>query len=484
MEDYCFQPPFKRGKVLPDKELLQMVFAEEDAHDKTKDDGSHGDCDADALSWSYALTPSQRKCWAKLLQQRKPVVPALALAQLPDDLVFHITSFLDARSLLQMQCVSRKYREMCSRNEAGWDQLCRNLWDTKIHVSEEALKLSSSSITPSGRYTMIQAYKKSMQDARDRQSVTVKELCYDPVRKQGTVWSFRFKESAGSEWTLVDPWYNGEPCRQMVFLRDGTVKQFCPDSSTLSAPRFGTSLPTTRIAMHGHPQHYAPVLEDNRPQNENHANGPLPRENNQVVDPPVTMAWRFVARPMDMPDRPMGSYIRITVGGQDVPTYAVRRSPTGNWGFVMESCWGLFASFNLPTRIPRPVSPTPRERVLRRTAHGNVWLDIMVDELDFVGNDHQDNDIEDDDYTVSDAELMLHASIDGSLFHSISSGEAQSLGLAGSEYDPMLPLRDDSFMVVSNETQWREAFLYNVGARTLPEGDEATDEFDRAWGVI
>jgi hypothetical protein len=46
------------------------------------------------------------------------------------------------------------------------------------------------------------------------------------------------------------------------------------------------------------------------------------------------------------------------------------------------------------------------------------------------------------------------------------------------------PLVDDRFLLITNEVQWREAFLYNVGARVLPEGHEATDEFDRAWGAL
>ena len=50
--------------------------------------------------------------------------------------------------------------------------------------------------------------------------------------------------------------------------------------------------------------------------------------------------------------------------------------------------------------------------------------------------------------------------------------------------EPNDPLQDDEQLLVTNEVQWREAFLYNVGARVLPEGDQATDEFDRAWGGI
>jgi hypothetical protein len=42
-------------------------------------------------------------------------------------------------------------------------------------------------------------------------------------------------------------------------------------------------------------------------------------------------------------------------------------------------------------------------------------------------------------------------------------------------------LMDDSALVITNEIQWREAFLYNVGSRILPEGPEAASQFDRAF---
>jgi hypothetical protein len=52
---------------------------------------------------------------------------------------------------------------------------------------------------------------------------------------------------------------------------------------------------------------------------------------------------------------------------------------------------------------------------------------------------------------------------------------------SNADEEPQASLSDDSSMVITNEIQWREAFLYNVGARVLPEGQEATEEFDRAW---
>jgi hypothetical protein len=106
------------------------------------------------------------------------------------------------------------------------------------------------------------------------------------------------------------------------------------------------------------------------------------------------MHWRFITRPMDLPRRPVGSYIRISIQGRDVPTYQVKRHDA-NWGFVLESCWGVFANFDLP----------------RQGAT-----------------------------TLQDENLSL-----------------------------------------TNELQWREAFLYNIGNRILPEGEEATEVFDNAW---
>ncbi len=40
---------------------------------------------------------------------------------------------------------------------------------------------------------------------------------------------------------------------------------------------------------------------------------------------------------------------------------------------------------------------------------------------------------------------------------------------------------DDSFATTSG-LQWREAFLYNFGARILPEGDEAVADFELTYG--
>jgi hypothetical protein len=157
----------------------------------------------------------------------------------------------------------------------------------------------------------------------------------------------------------------------------------------------------------------------------------------------------------------------MSVGGRDVPTYSVFRCEA-NWGFVMESCWGLYANFELPprrhehplvgqpqqgdvttSRIPLPVW---QRRRLRRAENGTaLWVSVDEDE---------ESDVENHNQARSNDNTRLRHLLD---------------------HPSVKRLQDDTNLVITNEVQWREAFLYNVGALVLPEGDEATSHFDRAW---
>ena len=103
----------------------------------------------------------------------------------------------------------------------------------------------------------------------------------------------------------------------------------------------------------------------------------------------------------------------------------------------MESCWGIYASFELPKR---PIRQQRRTRQLRRAqdSQGN-WFNVEVFE--------DDSDAEDEEENVD-----------------------------------RLLIDEESFSITSN-LQWREAFLYNFGSRVLPEGDEAVTEFERTYGA-
>lgn len=371
------------------------------------------------------------------------------LSSLTEDVLYRITSFLDAPDLLnRLGLVNRWYRELSVKNQAGWDSLCERLWNTKCHVVKAVAAATAarpatfnnndnnnndivSSATTNNNCECMAAYRSAVADST-RQHITHGEFCFDPETGAGTIWSFRFKESAGSDWTSVDPWYQGQPCRRMVFLRDGTMKQLQLLSSQASSSITMDESVSGDAVLH-YPQHHSTSASG---QQQQHGQNDPPSNNDRIelVEPPLRMTWRFLTRPMDLPTRPVGSYVRIQVGGRDVPTYAVRRSPTGNWGFVLESCWGVYGSFELPPRLTRS------NAVLRRRGSPDgttaaVWV-------------HRDG-------IESRNPPLLRPTIEADM-------------------------QDDS-MQLTNEVQWREAFLYNVGARVLPEGDDAADEFDRFW---
>ena len=302
---------------------------------------------------------------------------SVCFSSLPDELMMHITSFLSVASLLTLQCVNKAFADLGSRNDAGWSERCQELWKNKVFVSSFAKNQAQH----------LMSYKMSLQDAQERQHLLLEELCYDEIERCGTIWSFRFKVSAGPDWTSWDPWWIGKQARQMVFLRNGTVRQYVPPSGNIDA------LESSRLGV--------------------------------LVDPPAVMMWRFICQPMDLPKRPEGSYLRFSVGGRDVPTYVVKRSPTNNWGFIAESCWGIYTSFRMPKRVKQ----SRRSGTSMRRVHCT--------------RDHRSEAVED---------------VAVSLFN------------------------DDSIFTITNEVQWREALLYNFGAGNLPDGESATDDFDRMFG--
>lgn len=383
---------------------------------------------------------------------------AVLCSSLPDDLICKVTSFLDAPSLMQVRKCNRHLRDLASRNEAGWEYLCQKLWSSKIHVPA----IPTAGVTP---YHYLNAYHGSIRDAQERQHLTLEELCYDPEQQTGTIWSFRFKESAGTDWTAGDPWHGGHLCRKMVFLKDGSVWLYLPAASASTSDATSSNSPPSRLnSTNSHRSTPDTMSSDSEPSlpelispsfgnlvvapqpppddaNDDDNNDNPQRQPGRLSAPPTSMSWRLLTRPMDLPTRPVGSYVRFSVGGREVPTYSVRRSPTGNWGFVMESCWGVYASFEPPPK--RQHNTISERRRLRRTETGARWVEVL----------------ENGEETLSTSQHGSTAQDDAALM-------------------------DDASLVITNAIQWREAFLYNVGARVLPEGDDATTEFDRAFRGI
>ena len=100
----------------------------------------------------------------------------------------------------------------------------------------------------------------------------------------------------------------------------------------------------------------------------------------------------------------------------------------------------MYASFELPKR-PSARIRNPRRRLRRAQDNQGNWFNLEV-EVDGSSSEGEDDD------TTND----------------------------------LLLIDDDSFAITSG-LQWREAFLYNFGARVLPEGDEAVADFERTYGA-
>jgi hypothetical protein len=389
-------------------------------------------------------------------------------SQLPDDLLCKVMSFMDSTTLCTMRLLNRKFKRSASKNSAGWDNLCRHLWKEKIHVSRQAQQelLRSSPTTNrtgnrSADESAMHAYRISLLDGLHRDHLTREELIFDPDTGSGTIWSFRFKEAAGSDWTSSDPWYNQQTCRKMVFLENGTVKMYVPTICTSQSNRQQIDEGQVNAAIRndnmdleeaqsinmedGNPTARPSVIESQF--NENQLDS-VENGGSNIQDPTVPMTWRFVNQPLDFPDRPVGSYIRFSVRGREVPTYVCRRSPTDNWGFVLESCWGVYASFELPPRPQNTVGGSIRRR--RRQHRLRRALNLQQGrEIHFQVEVEDSSDDEDQEVPSGDDALVY-----------------------------------DDYFNVTTELQWREAFLYNnFTLPTLPEGSGALADFRENYGV-
>eukprot|EP00588_Corethron_pennatum_P008991 CAMPEP_0194265998 /NCGR_PEP_ID=MMETSP0169-20130528/1049_1 /TAXON_ID=218684 /ORGANISM="Corethron pennatum, Strain L29A3" /LENGTH=327 /DNA_ID=CAMNT_0039006579 /DNA_START=83 /DNA_END=1066 /DNA_ORIENTATION=- len=260
---------------------------------------------------------------SSLIPWHPPIPHVLNDESLPDDVFLVLVSFLPTRSVRDLMMVDKTVLRRCL-SDLVWDALCQVMWRDKVNVPAEALRMRDM-IRIRGGARMIDVFKMCHLDSK-RQEVTKRELCSKP-------WCFRFKESAGSLWTSSDPWWNGGGARHLRFLPDGKILLAKPDN----------------IGRHDNEE---TATKNNKKRKLNKSLTDEPRkENCSDSFSEVKMRWRFVTRPLDCYEsRSIGAYVRISINGRDVPTYHVRRSPTSNWGFTMENCWGLYASFDLPKR--------------------------------------------------------------------------------------------------------------------------------------
>jgi hypothetical protein len=349
------------------------------------------------------------------------------VVMLPDEVWYRIGQYCDVPDLYHLRQCHPKLRRLLSHNAAGWKNHCRLLWRNRYHVCPAAVAMvampsdndDNESNCGGGRgrerrrqkhapssqqrpqqdnddeYNHLRAYEMSVRDAV-RDTLTDDELC-------ATIWWFRFKESAGQDWIRDDPWHRGGQAVRMVFLRDGRVV--------------------------------------NVPTNNNNAAQLLAG---------LVISWQWI----EWPARGRGAYLRLTVSGRDVPTYIVRRFAP-NWGFLMENCWGVFASFELPAKKMIPTTTT-----------GLLLLQLTTGPASSPPqqHSHQRDDPTSDDVGGGPPRKRPR----------------QTTAATGGKKVTIDDLTTECYFIVNGQNQWREAFLYNIGARHIPHGPNAMEAFRHA----
>ena len=140
------------------------------------------------------------------------------LTVLSEGPLFAILSCLDVKSLVSLHLVNTKMRTLASDNSAGWKNHCAILWSGKVRVCSSARRLFERACVPEDDQTdapsmdsnsvandrkgAMEAYKASILEAKNNSELSEEDLCFDLARDaSGVLWSFRFKESAGLDWT-------------------------------------------------------------------------------------------------------------------------------------------------------------------------------------------------------------------------------------------------------------------------------------------
>ena len=202
------------------------------------------------------------------------------------DLAHTVAAHLGWRELLSLGRVNKFYKEICASDDL-WAAECSAFWADKVFVPAKCKSLAAA-----GQHQ--KAFGEAIRDSK-RTWITAEELC-------SLEWHGRMKEAAGEHFTDTDPWWTGEGSKPPSrFHMDGTTTRGTA----------GTS-------------------------------GGSPSQTHSGE-------WRFVRSTCGRTG-PTGSFVRMKHRGlgRETPTKIVYRHK--NWGWVLDGCWSVSASFPLPPK--------------------------------------------------------------------------------------------------------------------------------------
>ena len=139
-------------------------------------------------------------------------MPTLACLAGDASALFQVFRFLGAEDLSRASCVAKPW-STAAGSPGLWKPLCESLWESKVHVAQEARDLLASGEAH-------RAYVVSIEDSR-RQRLTMEEIT-------SYTWFHRMKASAGQGWLESDPYWLGKPSNQRRFTENGDMACITP----------------------------------------------------------------------------------------------------------------------------------------------------------------------------------------------------------------------------------------------------------------
>ena len=309
---------------------------------------------------------------AKSKRRRYPLDNVVnRLASWPDLLARVLSSLRDPLDVVRASGVCRDWRRAARRDDV-WAAHCERYFFHPVpgyHVEVRrcdigAVPAHAEALRSEGFHRL--AFREAFADRR-RNWLTRDELC-------GITWRFRFKRDAGM--CDGDPWWNGGAARRNPFRRDGTCGlepgPSSPHRWTFASDIYGVNMQREIDKLPEYPTPTHNPLSDcyhfSEEARKDMYGGVLTPTPPGLLPGSVIKVYPGAQFPNDLGPEP-----HITIA--TYPAAVVRRHPK-TWGWILESCWTLQTSWEMPSLA------------LERRARGDlmdaklpIGLDLQQDEV-------------------------------------------------------------------------------------------------------
>ena len=272
-------------------------------------------------------------------------------------IITHALLFLPVDDLLSTSLLNKLWHNL-SNVDVIWLPLVQKLWQDKVFIPE----ISKLLLEKSAKL----AYYSSVIDSK-RCFITAKELTTPGI------WSFRFKKEAGEDWVDQCPWWKNQNAATILFHINGILERLnrtvldenYPDLSI----KWKLKMKYKSIRKQKPKEKYIELLKkcglvitEDKSTNISSKRSriqktfiPINKSNNNINNNYEDAINQETKNDINLTQlyedlNNMGEQIHLTVNGVQVPVYYISRSPTGNWGFIIESCWAVYTNWPMPNK--------------------------------------------------------------------------------------------------------------------------------------